>query len=510
MLLVGALAALVNAPAFVPEILHGGFDADDWFFQAAARYGDGVFRVPPVVAHPGFFGAFRAMDPLFVDRPAALLYYAPLNWIFGVHMKAYLALSAALALLLAPFVFALLRKLSLPAVHACAIGVLISLFPWADSTRFWSSGSESLLSVLLFVAGLTIALSGLGAHTIASTRRHALVLRSVSLGLYVLSVLTNQITIGLVVAAGLLYLCVTDWRPALRRWVVDAGICVALAAYFSQFSEKPKVTPDLSRFELIYGHGLYVVSASLDPFKALESRRGIVVMLVVIAAATATFFLRPKGDQVRRNLGRWLGVAAGAVVWIVFAWAPLLPTLGYDPRSGQNANRINIAAGIGTVTLAYAVIMLAVYLVCRPRPALVLGLALAAIIGFKYEETTVSDGQAWIGAFREQEKVLASISLHARYPPPDSTVFIVGSPLQYAGIDVFAAPFEIEGAIRVQLHDPYVRGVVLPGEGTVPCTKSGISEGIPYGKAYLLNVGTGQIVRLTSPAVCALANKDLT
>jgi hypothetical protein len=509
MLLVGALAILVNAPAVVPQILHGGFNADDWFWQATARYGSGIGGLHPVGAHPGLFGAFSALHPQFEARPAALLYYAPLHWFFGVHMKVYMALSAVLPVLLAPLVFALLRSLSVPLLHAGAIGVLTSLFPYADSTRFWSSGSESLLSVLLFVAGLSIALSGLRAHRVASSR-HGRILRCVSLGLYVLSVLTNQITIGLIVAAGLLYLGVTDRRTALRRWIVDAGVCVAVVAYFSHLSGKPKVTPDLSRIEFIYGHALYVVSASLDPFDALESRSGVVVMLVVIAVAAVACLLLPKGDQVRRDLVRWLRLAAAAAVWIVFAWAPLLPTLGYDPRSGQNANRINIAAAIGTVALAYAVVMLAAYLVGRPRPALALGLALAAIIGFQYGKTTVSDGQAWIGAFREQEKVLASISLHARYPPPDSTIFISGSPLQYEGIDVFAAPFEIEGAIKVQLHDPTIRGVVLPSGGKVPCTKTGISEGIPYGSAYLLDVATGQIVRLTSPAICAQANKLLT
>jgi hypothetical protein len=509
MLLVGALAILVNAPAIVPEILHGGFNADDWYIQAAAHFGNGAFGPHPVGGHPSLFGAFSALHPQFEDRPAALLYYAPLNWIFGVHMKAYVAFSAAQAVLLAPLVFALLRSLSLPLLHAGAIGLLTSLFPYADATRFWSSGTEALLSVLLFLAGLSIALSGLGTQRVASTRRRGIVLRGVSLGLYALSVLTNQITIGLIVGSGLLYLCVTDWRPALRRWVVDAGICVALVAYFAQFSGKAKVTPDLSRLEFIYGHGLYVVSASLDPFKGLESRRGVVIMLAVVAVAGVACLRLPKGDQLRGTLVRWLGVAAAAAVWIVFAWAPLLPALGYDPRSGQGPSRINIAAAIGTVALTYAVVMLAAYLVGRPRIALALGLALAAIIGFEYGKTTVADGQAWIGAFREQEKVLASISLHARYPPPDSTIYISGSPLQYEGIDVFAAPFEIEGAIKLQLHNPGVRGMLAPDPGTIPCNKSEVSGGIPYGKAYLLNVGTGQIMRLTTPATCALAKKLL-
>ncbi len=424
-------------------------------------------------------------------------------------MKAYMALSALLPVALAGVIFILLRKLYMPALHALAISILVSLFPYADATRFWSSGSESLLSVLLFLVGLIVALYGFRTEETAAGRRTSMILRLVSLGLFLLSVLTNQITIGLIVLAGALYLRETGWRPALRRWVIDVAVCVAVVAYFSHFSGKPKVTPDLSRVEFVYGQALYVISASLDPFKGVESRRAVVGMLIVIAAALVTFLLLPKGDQLRRNLGRWLAIAAGAIVWVVFAWAPLLPTSGYDPRSMQGANRVDIAAGIGAVTLAYAVVMLAVYVVGRPRPALVLGLVLAAIIGFGYEKATFSDGQAWIGAFKEQEKVLTAISQFGRHLPPDSTVFIAGSPVQYQGVDVFAAPFELEGAIKVQLHNPTVTGVLAPGPETIPCGKTDISGSIPYGRAYVLNVANGGFVRLTSAATCALANKTL-
>lgn len=314
---VAVLATLVNLPAIVPAIKHGGFNADDWFLQATARFGGKAFGSNPVGGHPGLIGSFGALHPLFADRPAALVYYAPLHSIFGVHMKVYMGVCALLAVALAPLVFAVLRNLAVPPVHAAAIGVLASLFPYADATRFWSSGSESLLSVLLFLGGLSIGLYAFRQSDRRASRRRTYVLHAISLGLYVLSVLTNQITIGLIVGAGLLYMCVADWRSAARRWAFDAPICVALVAYFAHFSGKPKATPGLARIEFIYGHALYVVSGSIDPFRGLASERGLLVIALLVAASLVTCWCLPMADQLRRNLLRWLGIAAAAAVWMV-------------------------------------------------------------------------------------------------------------------------------------------------------------------------------------------------
>jgi hypothetical protein len=105
----------------------------------------------------------------------------------------------------------------------------------------------------------------------------------------------------------------------------------------------------------------------------------------------------------------------------------------------------------------------------------------------------------------------------SRICSPGYMVFISGSPLGYGGAPVFNAPFELNGAIKLQLHDATVAGIPLAPHNGVECQGSrvwcytwGSVPSARLGRAEMLNVNSGEVIRLTNAASCALANNTLT
>lgn len=509
---------LVNLPAAWEIVRHGGFSADDWWYEALRHYGSAAMNGGRPATHTaGFIETLARFWPTTRDRPVGDFYYAATHAVFGLHMHAYLVLTLLLTLALGLLVYAVMRQLGFSLMQSACLGLLVTLVPYADAARYWALAGQAVLSVDLFVGGALLALIALRSDRPV---RRLLPLHALALLLLVLSVLDYQLTIGLVFVAFIMYLAVASPRATLVRWIVDAVVCTGLVAYFRQFSIKPAAPVDINRVKLVYGHGMYVVGAAVYPNWSLSSRVPFLAEVALLLAGLVVV-LASASQPWAPELRRWVWLGGGSLVWIVAAWAALLPTVGYDPRTTGAGNRINAAAVVGAVGLAWSVVMIALVLVGvllrRRRWVQLAAPALALLLAVGYGRVLRRDQYNWTAAFRAQEHALHEITRHVAVPRY-STVFTSGTALDYGGAPVFNAPFELIGAIKLALHDGSAMGIPLAPHNAVDCqglvvwaqTWGPVPPEGRLGSSYLIDVDTGKVIRLTSAKSCQAANNTLT
>ena len=513
----GGAVLVLNALVFVNQIRHGGFAEDDWYFQAVVQYGyHGITGSAVVPVHHGLIGAMRELWPLFEDRPLAVVLYGLTHWMFGLHLSPYMVLSEAAWLLACSLVYVLLRQLDLDEAPAALIALLASLFPYGDAVRFWAEGAQSELALCLFLLGAILAVRTLGGEGRSAIRRHA----PVTL-LFLLSVLLYQQTIGLVLAMGLVYFWRgRSWRGALARWVPDATLCLLAVGLLSRYSVHPRGSITLGRIEFIYGHALAILSAAVYPFENPGSRMPAIILLVIAGIALVVWMTQSRGSELRRALAPWLALAFGGLVWMVGAYAALVPAVGYDPLLGGGENRINFTAQFGDVAFILAVAALAATLImaaARARASVIaILMVFAGLLAGSYLGTTISDRNGWISAFQAQREILSAVAAGFATPSshsPRNTIFVGGVPSDYNGIPVFNGPYQLQAGLALYLHDPTVKGVpVLPG-GSLTCVPGTVSYTVysasaPYGHSIAVNVAIPQRhVPITDAASCAQASQ---
>jgi len=371
---VWVVLAGVAVLAFLPHIRHGGFYSDDWSNGALSL-------LPP--EGPGFGHAISAYADLTIYRPV-LVIYVPLTYaVFGLHMHIHLLWTAFLALCVAGLLYGVLRTLGVPWLHALVIAALTLLFPWFDSTRLWVTGTQLSLSISFFLAGLWIALVGLS----RSRRWHA-----GAVSLYMLSILTYEITLPLVAAIGLLYVLRVGWTRAKMRWAVDFGVAIAAGIWVSLHTERTASGPSgaISHLGQIITNGGTLFGRSLLPLGPQRTTLALLLFALVLIAGTATYLRgreAPESES-RWGLGSWLLLAAGGVVVAAVGWVAFIPADPYyTPSIYGVTNRVNGLSGLGLVIAAYGACGIVGSLVGRirlGRPgvlALAVTLLLAAVDG---------------------------------------------------------------------------------------------------------------------------------
>lgn len=508
---------VLNALVFVNQIRHGGFAEDDWYFQAVIRYSyHGITDSTVAQINHGPNGAMRELWPLFRDRPLGDVLYGFLYWVLGLHLALYMMLSEGAWLLACLLIYILLRSLDLDQAPAALVALLASLFPYGDAVRFWAEGTQSELALCLFLFGAILAVCSLGGKGRSAIRHHA-----PATLLFLLSVLLYQQTVGLVLAMGLVYLwrC-RSWRGALVRWVPDATLCLLAVALLSRYSIHPRGPITLGRVEFIYGHALAILAAGVYPFGNPGSRLPAIAMLAIVVLSLVVWMAQARGAELRRVLTPWLALALGGLIWMISAYAALVPAIGYDPLLGGGENRINFTAQFGDVAFILAVAALAATLimaVARARASVIAMLMVfAGLLGGSYLGTTISDRNGWISAFQAQREILSAVAASFATPSshsPRNTIFVGGVPSDYNGIPVFNGPYQLQAGLALYLHDPTVKGVpVLPG-GSLTCAPGTVSYSIyganaSYGHSIAVNVATPQHqVSISDTASCAQASQ---
>jgi hypothetical protein len=509
--LVTAGLAALGAVVFGTHVLHRGFYYDDWANYARTRW--------PKNGN-GFIAAVRDTFHAFGYRPMLAIYLPALYTVFGARMALHLAWILVLAIGLSTALYVLLRELAIPRLEAGAIAALVLIFPFSDSTRLWTTAGTGSLTSGLFVVGLVLSLRAFD----EPDRRRSLRLHVAGASFYLFSMLFAEVASVAIPAAFVLYAYRAGWRRALPRSLIDTAVIAGPAYYIASNSTIPQAGSDLStrisRVRALTDQSLTIATRSLDPWVSQGRNELLWLALAISAAATVYAFFGPRAT-VRRELRRWLLAIPVTLVGLAAAYAIYIPADPYYvPLQPGVGNRVNVLAALALVALATAVVALVATLVTAPLPetrrrlvaACLMGVALVAI-GDRYARTTRADAAQYDRAFTREQSILGVLRTRLPTPPHSSMIFVVGHPIFEApGIPVFAASWDFHGAVEYIYRDRTIRGLpILPGV-TLSCGPTrvfpatyGPANGARYGRAYLFEVPSQQVLPLDNQKACQAA-----
>lgn len=484
--------AIVGALAFIPHIRHGGFYLDDWSNAAGALQ-------PP--GGPGVGNVLSYFADLTIYRPVLVLYVPLTYFVFGMHMDHHLIWAAFLALAVVALLYGILRMLGLPWIHAWLIAALTLVYPWFDSTRLWATADQISLSIFFALGGLWLALVGLSRR---SWRWHA-----GALALYLLSILTYEVTLPLIVAAGLLYLLRSDWRTARVRWGADLAVVAIGGTWVGTHTmrETSSLADDVSHLGEIVTQGGTLLGRTLWPVGAQHTTLALCVIGAAFGAglfARLAFAKRFQGESGWR-LGGWLSLIAGGLVVAALGWFMFIPADPYyTPSVYGMTNRVNGLAGIGLVVAVYGTLGTVGSLIGQLRPravavGLIATLALAAALGAAYVDVFRRHSTIWDAAYVAEREGLDE--LKARFPslPSGTTVFVGGYPAnQTLGVPIFAVNWDVDGMMKTEYEDGTLWGYPILPEEHLVCRKGGVELATPDGPTRLAPYGTALLVDLAS------------
>lgn len=495
--------------AYGPHVVNGGFAVDDWIHAAAAHH------APSLGELLTFYWGETAYRPL-------LVVYVPLSHlILGAEPWAHHALSLVLATWVSTALYAVLRRLSIPGPHALAIALLVLLFPWSDSLRFWATAGHISLSIALMLTGVALALRGLDARAAGAVARGRR-LHAAAVALYAASVLTYEVTGTLLLLAGVLYLTRAGWPVVWRRWLVDVTVVVACLLWNYLSGDRfDRLTPGemLDHAWAMVEGGATVLALATVP---ASSATAIVLSgIAAVLVAAAVWERRTRDDDVRPRLRRWLlvaggGLAAMAASWILFVPAPIY----YQPLQPGIGNRVNALAAIGMVLVAYAAIALAATMAAQllPRPrhaATVLSLSLAALVAVGYVDRVRVDQGAWARAAALSSQTLEAIETAVPNPAPGTTIYNFGQPgNELPGIPILGA--NLQPALQVLYDDRGVTGYPVLEGAAIGCHRTRLTlvgpglrgdKGARYGHAYFVDAPSAVAQPIDSRAACVEASR---
>lgn len=496
-LFAAAAMTLVAAVVFGPHVSGWGYFLDDWA-DASNRF------YPP--GGESFDHVMTYFSSTFQYRPV-LVVFTPLKYfIFGADMPAQLVWTLFLGVAIATMIYAILRTLGVPWVHAGLLGALTLIYPWFDSTRLWESANPAPLSIAIALAGFCLALVGLARR---SWRWHV----GAAL-LYLISVLTYEVTLPLILVAGVVYTARAGWVEARWRWAADIVAALAGGLWVGTHTTRTVsgLSADFSHLGEIVEAGSTIVARSFLPVGQDTHRTAMLLLAAAALAAGVAVYLRHRrsgGGEEGWGLHGWLLLAAAGLVVTVLGWTIYIPADPYyTPTIFGVGNRVNALAGYGLVILAYALIGIACSVLAEFLPAARRYVAyavpvLAVVLGAAYVHVLDRHIGVWEDAYSIQRAAIAK--LKATYPklPPESTVFTSGFPAYLSpGVPIFAASWDENGMIKLEYDDGSLSAFPMTEGMTVVCGPDGISlQGpgavpvvSPYGKARLLNLGDGEHV----------------
>lgn len=472
-LVAAGLFVLLALLAYGSYVAHGGFYSDDWSHAADYHFAES----------PRYFNSVSQLEEFLGGRPLSALLMPIPQAVFGPHPAPHLALAVALGVLTSLCFFLFLRTMAMPPLHAWMIGALVLLFPWADSSRLWATASVNSLSVCFFLLGLVVALRGLN-----RTGRRGTLMHAGAALLYLLSVLTYEVTAAAALLAGLLYLGRTSRARALRSWAVDVAVVFAglLYSLLTTVGARPVATvseriEDLPAF---FRDSFLLLASALQPFG--EMGRPLQALVLLAAGAVgllAVLRLRRSDDPwLRRWLG-WglIGVVAAAAAYFMFLGSHLYPR---DPGID---NRINVFAGLAICLVVYAVVACACRLFLQGSRAAVVTAAIALLIGVGYAVALAGDRAHWVQAADRQEAILAGAERTLLPLPRGSAVVGFGFPSQTAPeVPVFNRPWDLQGALQLRSGDAVARAYpVYAGIKTACGSRFLVDGGAGYGRFRL-------------------------
>lgn len=503
--LLGGLCAL----AFGAQLQPGGFYNDDWSYLVTAHYSGGFAQAVDGFGYLSF-------------RPLMQVYWPALYGVLGIDPTRHVAWLLAVSIALAVLVYALLRRVRVHPIHAGLLAALALVSADANSTRFWPCMSANVGSVALYVGGVVVSL-----RAFELRGRRAVLAHAAGVALLVASMMLYEITIVLGLVGGLLYL-LREGRRGACRWAVDAAATAVVIVVFTRhtFYDPVPIGQIPSRMWTVARDAAWVLTDSLWA-PANPSWTIVAVVWLAIAAILVLGWRRgwrrvnPSAPELRR----WTLLAVGALVAAGAAYATIVPSTYLSPSGAGQLNRANVAGGIALFVLLYATLMvLALLATARMRSgrrwAIPLVCAAAVAILASHVVQDRHDQRLWERAALTQEWVVQNVASSVGLLPHDAVVVTYDAPVTVApGVPVFAAIWDLSGALTVRYDDPSVVGYpALPGSrvecGPATLTLHDANDAFGrqtgrYGQVYVVDVSRRRAIRVTDGRSCRAAGRAL-
>jgi hypothetical protein len=503
LVVVAGLLVALAAVMLGPRIAHGNFSNDDWSYAVLAKY-------------PGPGGALEAFDYLSF-RPLMVLWFPATFGVLGTGAGVNLALLAATCVVEALLLYAVVRQLGAERVFAAALAALALIMPLRDSTRVWVCMDANVAAVALWLGGTLVALAAFRRRG-----RHAAILHATAGLLWLASIALYEIAAAAILAtAGLLVL-----REG-RRALLPSGLqAAAVGLFLALVTSGTFYTP--LRGRALVDHGVVVgkeapraladaIWAPGTPSRGAAALACLVIAFVLAfgAAQVRRGSLSPSADEVVR---RWLRLALVAIAIVVAGWTMVVPSSFLSPMLPGQFNRGNIVAGPALVLLIIAAAVIGAVVIAdrRARTTLVapaLALLVLAVVGVGYVTQLRRDVRTWNRASAEQREIIQVIDARVPKLPPGATVITANAPDTVApGVPVFAAPWDLAGALTLQRHDSSLRAYPYVPESHVLCGRKAIvlhnsndefgpQEG-QYGATWFVDVGGRRADRIEDKVAC--------
>jgi hypothetical protein len=496
---------LLAAAVFGPHVSGWGFFSDDWA-DAAGRY------YPP--GGESFSHVMDYFSNTFSYRPV-LVVFTPLKYyLLGDDMSAQFAWTVLLGVAISTLVYGILRTLGVPWMHAGAIAVLALVYPWFDATRLWESANPAPLSIALALAGFWIALAGLS--------RRSWGWHVVALAFYLVAILAYELTLPLILAAGVVYTLRAGWRTARWRWAADAAIAFAGGLWVGTHTTRT-VSGPFAYFhhgrEIVEGGGTLLARTFLPVGEKSHTGAMLALVALLLALGLAVYLVRRPSAVGREGWGlrQWLLLALAGFGVTVLGWAIFIPADPYyTPVVFGVTNRVNGLAGYGLVILAYATIgvvfsALAELVPRGRRFATVATVFAAVVLATAYLRVLDRHIGLWQDAYASQREGIATMKSTFPDLPEGTAVFISGYPAyETVGVPIFAALWDMNGMIKLEYGDGSLSAYPMLEGMAIVCRRSGAAlDGagapaitVPYGNVRFLDLSTGSAAAPRSVREC--------
>lgn len=508
-----------------------GFSSDDWAFLAA-------FAQSQDQSLGGLFWA--NYGPHTRMRPAQVLYFALLFWLFGAEPLGYHLVNAAVLLCAVLLLYLALRELGLPRLVTLSTPAIYALLPHYATDRFWVAAFQAGLSMALYFLSLYADLRTLRAGAAARWGWKLL-----SLGAMLVAGLAYEVVLPLFLLNALLIWWLGRPRAGGRARPLGLGVRAALA-----------------------GSGLALLAALLG-FKALVTTRldtsaGVVERTLTLAYRAVD--LNPddldRGLNIRQALTTSYGelvFGMPAAVWSILRERPALPTLitaaaigllvcGYLLWAGATTPRPlpdsrlellrPLAWGTLLFGLGYAIFLSASQVQFaatgignRTAIAAAVGVAFSLVGGLGWASAVLMSGAwrlrlycllvgllcaggfllidrlagYWAEAYQRQREVLAAIE--RRFPAlPDGSTLLLDGVCPYAGpAIVFESHWDLAGALQVLYRNPSLRAdVVTPNlhidDRAITTRIYDMQTAHPYERLFVYHAGQDVVFPLPDAA----------
>jgi hypothetical protein len=500
---VTAFLTLVAAVALGSYVLHGGFYSDDWVQAVNTRY----------PKHGGILGHLRAFDSTRY-RPGQYLYYPAIHSVLGLHMKAYLVWASLCAVAMSGALYAFLRVQGLRRLESVGCATLVLLFPYSSSTRLWSSTCITSIAITLYLVGTLLVLRALSGRS-----SHPRLLHVAGVAIVCFGVMTYEVVAPAALLSVLLYLRVTGRRRAVRAWLIDVVLVGAILAFITSGRQQEVATVggELSHAWLIVRQSVDLWAGVLVPYGSVPTRLAFGGLIVVALVAALVARLSSRSSVARRDLVFWLVVLGAGIFAIAVGYAMFLPAdQYYSPATLGIGDRTNGFAAIGWCLAVVAAVRLAATVAFRDvrRSNSVIAVAVAitlSAIGLGYADRLRAEADVYTSSYRDQVAILDTLHRALPAPPHNSTIYLVRHTAWAGlGVPVYAQWWEFYGAVRLTYHDPTLWAYpIVPPTSSMSCGPRSVITSpreygtpAPYGRAFVLDMATQQIVPLPDAATC--------